>query len=253
MADKRPGIVFIGMETSGVLRRRFQAMGHETYSCDLLPSEDGGEELVFSSDGLPLGRHMKGDVFDCLANMQATDLWPTMAIFHPDCTNHTVSAAWAFNDPDYDRYPGVGYHQKVKPETLVGSARREQRERDENDVRRIRDLPIERKAIENPTGTLSTRVLGKPQQIFQPNWFGDDASKGTCLWLWNLPPLVPTKRVQGRTVEWPRGSGRFVDRWANQTEGGQNKLTPGPDRWKERSRTYPGPADAMVAQWGALL
>src|SRR5690242_19922970 len=98
-------IVFIGMETSGALRRRFQALGHETYSCDMLPAEDhGGEEMTYSKDGRPLGRHMVGDVFEQLENMWATDMWPELAVFHPTCTYLTVSAAWAFKDPDFKRY-----------------------------------------------------------------------------------------------------------------------------------------------------
>lgn len=121
-------IVFIGMETSGVMRRSFQAKGHETYSCDLLPAQDGGEEMAFSADGLPLGRHMVGDIFDVLAHLRENDMWPDLAILHPTCTYHTVSAAWAFNDPDFEKYPGVGYHQKLKPETLTGAARRKKRD-----------------------------------------------------------------------------------------------------------------------------
>jgi hypothetical protein len=72
--------------------------------------------------------------------------------------------------------------------------------------------------------------------------FGDDASKATCLWLDRLPALLPTKRVEPRMV-----NGR--PRWGNQTDGGQNKLLPGPDRWKERSKTWPGIADAIASQW----
>lgn len=245
-ANYRPGIVFIGMETSGALRRRFQAKGYETYSCDLLPSEDGGEEMAYSADGIPLGRHMVGDIFDTLDNMWATDLWPDLAIFHPDCTCHTVSAAWAFSDPDFKRYPGVGYHQKVKPGTLVGQARRDQRAEDEDLVRRIRALKIRRRVIENPVGTLGKRVLGKATQIIQPNQFGEDASKATCLWIENLPKLVPTKQIAGRIVD-----GR--ERWANQTGNGQNKLSPGAERWKDRARTYDGIADAMVEQWSPYI
>ena len=116
-------IVFIGMETSGELRRRFQALGHETYSCDVLPSEDGGEG------------HIVGDVFDTLDDMWGNGLWPDLAIFHPSCTYLTNSAEWAYSDPDFARYPGVGYHQKVKPETLVGIERRAAREAALNDVR----------------------------------------------------------------------------------------------------------------------
>lgn len=114
-------------------------------------------------------------------------------------------------------------------------------------VRRILAAPIPRKAVENPVGAISSRIR-KPNQIIQPWQFGDDASKKTCLWLENLPPLVPTKIIPGRLVTLP--SGKVVERWANQTDSGQNRLGPSEDRWKERSETYTGVAQAMAAQWG---
>lgn len=232
-------LVFIGMETSGVLRRAFQAAGHECFSCDLLPSEDGGEEMAYrpQDPALSAGKHFVGDVFDCLDNMRATDLWPDLAIFHPDCTYHTVAGAWAFGDGPY--------HQQVQPGTLVGAERRAARDKAEALVRRIVALPIKRKAIENPIGTLSTRVLGPAQQIVQPYQFGDDASKATCLWLWGLPKLVVPPKAEWVPPRYVNGR----PRWANQTDSGQNRLSPGPDRWRDRARTYPGIAQAMVANW----
>jgi hypothetical protein len=103
---------------------------------------------------------------------------------------------------------------------------------------------IHRIAIENPVGAINTRIC-KPSQIIQPWQFGDDASKSTCLWLKNLPLLRPTKLIEGRIVNGKR-------RWANQTDSGQNRLGPSEDRWKKRSETYQGIAEAMAAQWGNL-
>ena len=114
-------------------------------------------------------------------------------------------------------------------------------------VRRILAAPIHRKALANPVGAISPRIR-KPDQIIQPWQFGDDASKKTCLWLQNLPPLVPTKIVPGRLVTLP--SGKVVERWGNQTDSGQNRLGPSEDRWKVRSETYTGVAEAIAAQWG---
>lgn len=231
-------IIFIGMETSGALRRRFQALGYETYSCDLLPSEDGGEETTYR-DGLTLGRHMTGDVFQCLENMRVTDLWPALGIFHPTCTYLTISAEWAYGDGPY--------HQRVKPETLVGADRRAAREAALNDVRRIMALPMV-KIIENPVGVIGSRIK-RASQTVQPYQFGDDASKRTCLWMldkdnFDVPglhlPIDPAKRFPPRVV-----NGK--ERWSNQTDTGQNRLSPGDDRWKDRSRTFPGIADALVA------
>lgn len=239
-------IVFIGMETSGVFRRAFQALGHETYSGDNLPSEDGGEDMVYSADNLPLGRHLVGDVYDTLDNLWANDLWPALAIFHPDCTWLTGSAEWAFGDGPY--------HQKVKPETLVGADRRRARQESLDGVRRLMNLPILRKVLENPVGAISTSIR-KPTQITQPYEFGDDASKKTCWWYVDedgnecrdmIVPADPAARCAGRMVN-------GVERWSNQTDSGQNKLRPGADRWKERSRTYPGFPRAAAQRWSAIL
>lgn len=99
-------------------------------------------------------------------------------------------------------------------------------------VRALMDAPIPRKAIENPVSIISSRIR-KPDQIIQPWQFGHGETKATCLWLCGLPKLTPTQIVEGRT---PR----------------VHRVPPGPDRWKERSRTYPGIAAAMAEQWGGL-
>ena len=109
-------------------------------------------------------------------------------------------------------------------------------------VRELMNAPIKRIAIENPISVISSRIR-PPDQIVQPHMFGHDASKKTCLWLKNLPTLNATCNIAPRIV-----NGR--QRWGNQTDSGQNRLGPKPDRWKERSRTYEGIAAAMAAQWG---
>lgn len=101
---------------------------------------------------------------------------------------------------------------------------------------------IARIALENPVSIISSRIR-KPDQIIQPHQFGHDASKATCLWLKNLPKLAPTETVPPRIID-------GKSRWGNQTDSGQNKLAPSADRWKIRSTTYQGIADAMAAQWG---
>lgn len=112
-------------------------------------------------------------------------------------------------------------------------------------VKELLAAPIPHIALENPVGCLSSR-LRKPDQIIQPYEFGEDASKKTCLWLKNLPLLVPTKYVEPRIV-----NGK--PRWSNQTDSGQNKLPPSKDRWAKRSITYQGIADAMAKQWGTYV
>lgn len=99
-------------------------------------------------------------------------------------------------------------------------------------VRALLDAPIPRIALENPISIISSRIR-KPDQIIQPWQFGHGETKATCLWLKGLPKLVPTNIVEGRT---PR----------------VHYASPGPDRWKERSRTMHGIADAMADQWGSL-
>jgi len=96
-------------------------------------------------------------------------------------------------------------------------------------VQTLMDAPIPRIALENPVSVISSRIR-KPDQIIQPYMFGDPFMKTTCLWLKGLPKLTPTKLVEGREQKC----------W---------KEPPGPDRWKNRSRTYPGIAEAMAAQW----
>ena len=108
-------------------------------------------------------------------------------------------------------------------------------------VARLMDAPMPYIAIENPVGLISTRIH-KPDQIIQPWQFGEREQKTTCLWLKNLPKLEPTN------IMIPPESGR----WMNQTPSGQNKLGPSPDRWKIRSRTYQGIANAMAQQRGTV-
>ena len=215
--------VLVACEFSGVVRRAFNAVpGCVAYSCDVLPCDDDNSQW-----------HYRCDVRDILHKG-----WDLM-IAHPPCTYFTVAAAWALSDPDFVKYPGVGYHLRVKQGTLTGEARRKAQTEQLEFVRELYNAPIPHIAIENPVGQLST-LWRKPDQIVQPWYFGDDASKSTCLWLKNLPPLTDTNRLPGDSKT----------RRANQTPSGQNNLPPSSDRWKLRSTTYPGIASAMAQQWG---
>jgi hypothetical protein len=173
---------------------------------------------AISCDLLPAdvpGPHYQGDVRDIL-----NEGWDLM-IAHPPCT-YLCSSGLHWN--------------KRRPERVA------QTEAALEFVKLLLDAPISRIALENPIGCISTRIR-KPDQTIQPHQFGHDASKATCLWLKNLPSLRPTKIVEPRIV-----NGR--PRWGNQTDSGQNKLSPSADRWAIRSATYPGIAAAMAAQWG---
>jgi hypothetical protein len=207
-------------------------------SCDLLPSEVGGP-------------HFEGDVEEVL------DYGWDLMIAHPPCTYLTCSAEWAYKDKQT---------KNIRPETLIGAARRAAREEALVFVRTLLEAPIPRIALENPVGVISTRIRPATQYI-QPYQFGHDASKRTGLWLSRLPPLRPTKFVEPRLVccglELAEGVGRYGcpnclgdetprPRWANQTNSGQNRLGPSEDRWQKRSKTYKGIGEAMAEQWGNL-
>jgi hypothetical protein len=147
-------------------------------------------------------KHIQGNIFDIVDNG-----WDALIFFYP-CTNMAVSGARWFKD-------------KI-----------EAQRRDVQAFKHLMECEIPKICGENPIGVLSTQYR-KPDQIIQPWQFGHGETKATCLWLKNLPPLVPTKIVKGR-------------------EGRVWKEPPGPDRWKNRSRTYQGIAEAMAEQWGSL-
>ena len=181
--------VIIGCEFSGVVRRAFRARGHDAWSCDLLPAEDGGEH------------HLQMDALLAAYSMP----WDLMCCF-PPCTHLAVSGARWFKDKREEQADALDF------------------------VRKLLGAPIERIALENPVSVISTKIR-KPDQVIQPYEYGHGETKKTCLWLKNLPKLVPTNIVEGR-------------------EARVHRMPPGPNRWKERSRTFTGIAEAMADQWG---
>lgn len=203
-------------EQSGLVRDTFAMLGHDALSVDLRPSARPGQ-------------HVQCDVLKWLRSSEARGI--DRAIAHPTCT-------WVAGSGTHWNYRIPGRHactlfQLDHVRKLIA----------------LLDDVAEGWAMENPVGLISTQIMPATQYI-QPHWFGDDASKKTGLWLRRLRPLVATERVPGRLVEWPRGSGKFVERWSNQTDSGQNKLGPSDDRWSIRSETYPGIAAAFGVQWG---
>lgn len=173
---------------------------------------------VISCDFLPTeldGVHYQGDVFDIINN--GFDLM----IAHPPCTYLCCSGL---------------FRNKNNPERAQKTLEAL------NFVRKLLTANIDKICLENPVGRINTAIR-KPDQYIQPFDFGEDASKKTGLWLKNLPKLEKTKYIEPR---WVNGK----PRWANQTDSGQNKLPPSKDRWKIRSKTYPGIATAMSNIWG---
>lgn len=224
--------VLIACECSGIVRDAFIRKGHNAWSCDLQPGQ-----------GYYTNRHIQDDILNVLCRhpnrangpgltysgygyMLPNNLivWPNywnILIAHPDC-QYLAASGLHWNK----RIPG----RQLKTDEALRF------------VRLLMDAPIHSICIENPVGCISTRIRPADQYI-QPYEFGENASKKTGLWLKNLPPLKSTKYVFPRIV-----AGR--PRWNNQTDSGQNRLTPSPTRTAERARTYPGIAQAMADQWG---
>lgn len=168
---------------------------------------------AWSCDLLPsdtAGNHYQGDVRDIL-----DDEWDLM-IAHPPCTHLAVSGARWFKDKQQEQAEALDF------------------------VRLLLDAPIPRIALENPVSIISSKIR-KPNQIIQPYEYGHEATKTTCLWLKNLPPLMPTNIV-GKGKRHVTKSGKSLPEWYN--------LPPSADRWKIRSTTFSGIAAAMASQWG---
>jgi site-specific DNA-cytosine methylase len=159
-----------------------------------------------SCDLLPTERpgiHYQGDVRDVL------DASWDLLIAHPPCTHLAVSGARWFKDKRAEQAEALAF------------------------VQLLLDAPVPRIALENPISIISSHIR-KPDQTIQPWMFGHGEVKGTCLWLKNLPPLVPTNIVAGR-------------------EARVHRMPPSPDRWRERSRTFTGIAEAMADQWSVPM
>jgi hypothetical protein len=190
--------VLIACEFSGIVREAFARRGHDAMSCDLLPTE------------IP-GNHYQGDVMDII-----NDGWDLM-IAHPPCTYLASSGARWFSG-NIDRH--VARQEAI------------------DFVEWLWYLPIDRIAIENPIGFLSTMSkLAEPDQIIQPWMFGHGETKSTCLWLKNLPPLKATNIVDKRDER--------IHKLSALRGPGSSKT-----RQQDRSRTFPGIAEAMAEQWG---
>lgn len=192
--------VLVGCEFSGAVRRAFRRLGHDAWSCDLLPAEDGSPY------------HIRGDIFRAIVRRR----WD-LVIFFPPCTHLCCSGARWFKSKKKQQAAAVRFFLKL--------AR----------------VQCRRLAIENPVGIMSSRYR-KPDQIIQPWQFGHPETKATCLWLRGLPTLEGTKNVRSAMLRRPaRLRGRI------------HHMPPGPERERERSRTFSGIAAAMAQQWGGPI
>ncbi len=217
--------ILVACEFSGIVREAFRARGHDAISCDFLPSDRPGP-------------HIRDDVRNHLAAG-----WDMLLAF-PPCTFLCSS--------------GLHWNKRVEGRSLKTAEALEF-------VELLLGANIPRIALENPKGRISTAIR-PPDQIIYPWQFGHDASKETHLWLKGLKKLKSAKIVEPRyscrcgvVFEFAlgrygcpncAGKNRVRPIWGNQTRSGQNKLPPSPNRWKLRSETYSGVANAMAVQWG---
>jgi len=206
--------VLIACEESQTVCKEFRALGHQAYSADILPCSGGYPEW-----------HIQGDVTKILK-----DGWDLM-IAHPPCTYLAVSGnRWLYNkdgSKNEERW-------KNRSEAL-------------DFVRTLLESPIQRIALENPVSVISSQIR-KPEQIIQPYMFGDQATKTTCLWLKNLPPLYPTNLVdKGERVVYK--SGKSHPKWYAEA---LSKAKTSEERRTLRSKTFIGIAKAMANQWGNI-
>ena len=212
---KRPSVL-IACEFSAVVRDSFRALGYNAWSCDLIPSE--GDSTF----------HWVGDVRDYL------DYGFDLLIAHPPCTYLTNA--------------GVRWLYKNGRGTERDSERWGNMEEGACFFRQLLDAPIPRICIENPVMHSYGRALVAtiPSQTIHPWQYGHCETKATQLYLKNLPLLRPTNIIKADLKKYPAGRG-------NGFEPRVHHASPGPDRWKERSRTMAGIGAAMAAQWGPLL
>ena len=202
--------ILVACEFSGTVRDAFIKRGHYAMSCDIEPSESKNS-----------GDHYQGDVLDILDHN-----WDLM-IAHPPCTHLAASGAKHFAQKIADgrQQQGIDFFM------------------------RLAEANIPKVAIENPVGVMSTKWR-KPDQIIQPWQFGDEAQKSTCLWLKNLPKLVPTKIVgKGDFYISPKGK-RLPAWYCDAAIDGKKVAYGSPEMKKIRNRTFQGIADAMAEQWG---
>jgi hypothetical protein len=208
--------IIVGCEKSQVICIAFRKKGHEAYSCDLEPCSGGHPEW-----------HLQMDVLDAI-NLSKMKIKWDMMIAHPPCTYLSVTAnKWLKDQP------------ARKSGALVGEARRQARREAIIFFKKLADSKIDKIGLENPVGIMSTEYR-KPDQIIQPFQFGHPEPKKTCLWLKNLPLLIPTKIVEPEY---------FISKSGKRLASWYYKPSPSPERQTMRSVTFPGIAEAMAEQW----
>ena len=229
--------ILVACEESQTVTRELRKLGHDAYSCDLLPCSGGHPEWHFKQDVFEIIEN-NGGILQSGEENYSEEPWEMM-IAHPPCTYLAVSGAQWYYHPE-DKHLPTGQrrpHPKYPHRT-------KHREEALAFFKALYDAPVERIAVENPIGVVSTQFK-KPSQIVQPYMFGDEATKTTCLWLKNLPPLLPTEIVgKGERIEFK--SGKSQPKWYS--DAFVKAKTP-EERRTMRSKTFPGMAKAIAEQW----
>lgn len=242
MADNKVLNILIACEESQAVCKEFRKLGHNAYSCDILTCSGGHPEWHFNCDCLKViadkgGRLENGQDHYIQGN------WDLL-IGHPPCTYLSVSGARWYYHPD-DKYLPP---EQRRPHPLHPH-RAEERQKAIEFFLSIANAEVEYIAVENPISIMSTEYR-KPDQIVEPWMFGDEASKKTCLWLKNLPELIPTEIVgKGEFVHYKDGAWSMA-KWMH--DALVKAKTP-EERRKIRSKTFPGIAKAMAQQWSEYL
>ncbi|MFV0394389.1 MAG: hypothetical protein ACK5LC_08330 [Coprobacillaceae bacterium] len=229
--------VLVACEESQTVCSEFRKLGHNAFSCDILPSSGGHPEWHFNHDVLEIIKN-KGGTLESGNEVFIDGKWDIM-IAHPPCTYLAVSGAkWYYHPED----KGLPIEERRPHPNFPNRAR--DREEGAEFFMKLVNADIEYIAVENPVGIMNTRFR-KPEQTCQPYHFGDSASKKTCLWLKNLPPLEYTEVVDpGEYIEF--SSGRRLAKWYSD---GLTKTKTAEERRTWRSKTFPGFARAIAEQW----
>jgi hypothetical protein len=229
--------ILVACEESQAITKELRKLGHDAFSCDLLACSGGHPEWHFQEDVFRIIENHGGKLQNGEENISKKQ-WEMM-IAHPPCTFLAVSGArWYYHPEDKDmpvknrrphpRFPNRAQDRDEALEFFI----------------KLCEAPIEKIAVENPVGIVSSKYK-KPTQTVHPWMFGDEASKATCLWLKNLPELQPTNIV-GKGERVILSSGKSLPKWYSDA---LTKAKTPAERRTLRSKTFMGMARAMAEQW----
>jgi len=229
--------ILIACEESQALTIEFRLLGHNAYSCDLLPCSGGHPEWHFNIDVFEVIQN-NGGILQNSEKVKLNGKWDLM-IAHPPCTFLAVSGARWYYHPEDKMLPT----EQRRPHPRFLNRAKDRDEALEFFIK-LCEAPIDKIAVENPVGIVSTKYR-KPDQTIHPWMFGDEASKATCLWLKNLPLIEPTNIV-GKGERVYLSSGKSLPKWYSDALT-QSKSAA--ERRTLRSKTFKGMARAMAFQW----